>query len=139
MSEYEIELYKIIGEMIRERRQNLGITLDQLAADLGVTAKTVQRYETGERKVKINTVMEISKILNFDYNKFMADAKQRLSGETNHVSYYINEETAKIAQEIYDNKELKILFDASRNAKPEDLLIVADMIKKLKDRENYNN
>lgn len=132
MSEYELELYKIIGEMIRDRRQSLGITLEQLASDLGLTTKTIQRYETGERKIKINTVMEISKILNFDYNKFMADAKQRLSGECSQAPYYLDEESAKLAQEIYDNKDLRILMDASRKAKPEDLKFLIDMAKRFR-------
>ena len=30
--------------------------------------------------------------------------------------YYLNDETAKMAQEIFDNKELRMLFDAARDA-----------------------
>lgn len=50
--------------------------------------------------------------------------------------YYINEETAAMAQEIYENKELRVLFDAARNTKPEDLKIVRDMLLALKKKEN---
>lgn len=34
--------------------------------------------------------------------------------------YYINDETAAIAQDIFENKELRLLFDAARDAEPED-------------------
>lgn len=136
MSEYEIELYKIIGEMIRERRQSLGFTLDQLADRLSVTPKTIQRYEKGERKIKINTLIELSSILNFDYDRFMADARQRLSGEKNELPYYLNDETRQIAQEIFENKELRILFDATRKAKPDDLKLIIEMAKRFKN-DNY--
>ena len=46
--------------------------------------------------------------------------------------YYINEETKRIAQEIFDNKDLRILFDASRKAKPEDLKFIIEMAKRFK-------
>jgi transcriptional regulator with XRE-family HTH domain len=82
MSEYEVELYKIIGEMLREMRTQKGFTLDQIAEKLGVTSKTVQRYETGERKIKINTLIEMASILGFDYNIFMAAAKNKLVNNT---------------------------------------------------------
>lgn len=35
--------------------------------------------------------------------------------------YYINPETAAIAQDIFENKELRLLFDAARDAAPEEL------------------
>lgn len=80
MSEYEIGLYRIIGEMIREKRISRGFTLEQVAEELGFITKTLQRYETGERKIKINTILELSKILGFNYDMFMAEAKSRLAG-----------------------------------------------------------
>ena len=50
-------------------------------------------------------------------------------------NYYINPETAKIAQEIFENPEMRILFDASRNASPEDLRTVTEMMLALKRKE----
>lgn len=49
--------------------------------------------------------------------------------------YYLNPETAAIAQEIFDNPDLRLLFDASRNATPEDLRTVRDMMLALKRKE----
>ncbi len=37
-----------IGERIRARRKELGLSVPQIAAALGVSAATVYRYETGE-------------------------------------------------------------------------------------------
>lgn len=50
--------------------------------------------------------------------------------------YYLNEETAKVAQEMFENKELRVLFDAARDASPEDLKLVYDMLMALKRKEN---
>jgi transcriptional regulator with XRE-family HTH domain len=79
MSEYEVELYKIIGDMIREKRIAKGYTLDDIADKIGVTRKTVQRYETGERKIKISTLMELSEMLGFNYYEFIDQAKNKMA------------------------------------------------------------
>lgn len=50
-------------------------------------------------------------------------------------AYYINPETAKLAQEIHDDPELRILMDASRDLEPEDIKFVVDLVKKLKLKE----
>ena len=50
-------------------------------------------------------------------------------------SYYLNPETSKIAQQIYDSKELSLLFDAAKDAEPEDLQTVHSMLMALKRKE----
>ena len=50
-------------------------------------------------------------------------------------NYYINPETAKIAQEVFEDPELRILFDASRDLSPEDLQAVITMVKALQRKE----
>ena len=59
--------------------------------------------------------------------------------EMDQQSYYLNPETSKIAQEIYDNKELSLLFDAARDADPEDLQTVHSMLMALKRKEQGNS
>jgi transcriptional regulator with XRE-family HTH domain len=48
-------------------------------------------------------------------------------------TYYVNEETAKTAQEIFENKDLRILFDAAKDARPEDLKMAAEMLRRFKE------
>lgn len=119
MSEYEIGLYRIIGDMLREIRNTRKMTLEEVADKLNVTPKTLQRYETGARKIKISTIMELSDIMDFDYDEFMAAAKQKLAGTDNNLYandnttpyYVIDEETRKIAQEIFEDEDMKLLFN----------------------------
>lgn len=47
--------------------------------------------------------------------------------------YYVNEDVAQYAQEIANNKDLKMLFDAARDIKKEDMQLVYEMVKRLKD------
>ena len=39
------------GDELREKRQSLGMTQEQLAAELKVAANTVARWERGERSI----------------------------------------------------------------------------------------
>ena len=58
-----------------------------------------------------------------------------LMGSVDHVAddtYYLRPETVAAAQEIFDNPGLRILFDAARDSRPEDLMLVAEMLKRLK-------
>ena len=46
--------------------------------------------------------------------------------------YYLNPETARVAQELFENPKMRILFDAARDADQEDLQMAADMLYRLK-------
>lgn len=55
-----------------------------------------------------------------------------LTGEKE-PGYYLNPETAKIAQELFDDPNFRILFDAARDSKPEDLQAAANWLRRLKE------
>ena len=54
------------------------------------------------------------------------------TGEENEMGYYFDKETAEMAQEIFENKDLRLLFDAAKDASPEDLKTVQTMLLALK-------
>ncbi|HEX3025918.1 MAG TPA: helix-turn-helix transcriptional regulator [Clostridia bacterium] len=54
-----------IGNRIRERRESLGLTLEEIGTRLGVNRSTVKRYESGETKrIPISTIKKLASILN---------------------------------------------------------------------------
>lgn len=53
--------------------------------------------------------------------------------------YYINEETAEMAQALFENHDLRVLFDAAKDASPEDLKTTYDMLMALKRKERGEN
>lgn len=54
------------------------------------------------------------------------------SQDLKYSTYYTNPETARLAQEAYDDPEVHILLDAKKDLKPEDLKLVIDMVKRMK-------
>ena len=134
MSDYEKELYKIIGEMIREARISKGYTLEQVAEHLKLTPKTIQRYECGERKIKIGTIIDICDFFHIDYESFMSNAKSKLAGQDTSSTpvYYLNDDARELAEFMFKNPEYKVLFDASRKVKKEDIGFVKEMINRMR-------
>lgn len=56
-----------IGNRIKKRRIELGLTIQQVADDVGLNKSTIQRYENGKiEKVKIPVIRSISETLKVD-------------------------------------------------------------------------
>lgn len=53
-----------IGARIRAQRILQGLTLNELAEKIGVTAAALSRYELGQRKLSIEMIFRISDVLN---------------------------------------------------------------------------
>ena len=157
MSDYEVNFYKIIGFMLKEARIKSGFTLEQAGEKIGVTAKTIQRYEKGERKINLNNLMELTSLLGIEYTSFMSAAKRRLaeSGLSNtkgesiapHAAgdadlasepelYYMDDEARAIAQQVYEKPQLRMLFSASKNVSAEDLETVIALVNRMKKEDD---
>ena len=98
--------------------------------DLNTNQNPISRYETNEREPGIKELIKIADYFNVSVDYLMT-GKEKEGGE----KYYINDETASIAQEIFDNKELRLLFDAAKDAQPDDLQTVHQMLLALKRKE----
>nr|DAN00063.1 MAG TPA: Repressor protein CI [Caudoviricetes sp.] len=103
-------------------------TQSNLVNDLGYEKSTVSNWCSGTRVPKLDTIIDIAKYLHVDPGDLIIESETK-------PSYYFDEETAKKAQEIFENKELSLLFDAARDASPEDIQTVHTMLLALKKKE----
>ena len=126
----EKELTELI-EKIKLRRLELGLSYQELSDLTGINKSTLQRYETGFiKKVPINKVQIIAKALNVTTGYLMGWENNK-----ENQTYYLNPEAAKMAQEIYDNPQYKVLFDATKKLKPESIKEVMKFIDYQKAKE----
>lgn len=61
-----------IGKFICSTRKQLGMTQEQLGEHLGVTNKTVSRWETGKYMPDIDKLQDLSAILGISINELLA-------------------------------------------------------------------
>jgi transcriptional regulator with XRE-family HTH domain len=59
-----------VGERIRMRRAELGLTQEQLAQALNVSYQQVQKYETGANRISAGRIYEIARKLGVDIRYF---------------------------------------------------------------------
>lgn len=115
-----------IRDVIRNRRIELGLTMKEVADMVGVSEATISRWESGD-------------IANMRRNKIsaLANALQMppavIMGWEEPPTYYVNPDTAKMAQELFEDSDMRILFDAAKDSRPEDLKMAADLLKRLKE------
>lgn len=122
-----------IGENIKKRRKELGISAEYIAEQLGVSKTTVYRYECQDiLNMGIDKLEPLAKILQTTPAELMDWDGEK--DNTKEEQYYIDNEVQRIAQEIHDDQDLRILFSASRNLNKEDIKFVVDMVERLKGR-----
>lgn len=118
-----------IGTLLKNRRIDLGLTLKEIADAVGVSEATVSRWESGEiANMKRDKIAALAKVLSISPAAIMG-------WEETPQEYYIDPEAAALAQQIYEDKELRALFDAARDADPEALQAAQAMLKVLKRKE----
>ena len=83
MNENDLKLYKVMGGMLRDRRIEKDLTLEQVALGVNMTAKTIQRYEAGERKINISVLVKITDLLGLDYYDFSRQVQGKTFGTQN--------------------------------------------------------
>jgi transcriptional regulator with XRE-family HTH domain len=63
---------KEIGEVIKRRRRELGISQERLAEMLNVSCQQVQRYENGANKLNVENIQVLADLLNVPLTFFFS-------------------------------------------------------------------
>ena len=128
------ETNDIMALRIKALRKQKNLSQEQLADLLGLQKSAIAKYENGRViNIKRSTIAKMAKIFNCSPSYIMG-WNENENNEPNQ-SYYLNSKTSKIPQKIYDNKELSLLFDAAKDAEPEDLQALHGMLMALKRKE----
>lgn len=128
-----------LSKNIRYLRKRNNLSQDDLADKLGYKSyTTIQKWESGVSEPPFKALRAMAELFDCDVDD-MANVNLELkSSQDGTTAYYFDQETAETAQSIFENKELRILFDAARNASPEDIKTAADVLLALKRKEEYN-
>lgn len=119
--------YEIFEDLCKRK----GVKASEVARSTGVSTSTISAWKQGQYTPKSDKLQKIA-----DY--FGVSLEYLTTGETQD-GYYYDEETAKLAQEIYQNPELHMLFDATRDASASDLKAFYDMVLLMKRRERHED
>lgn len=120
---------KQIGNRIKNLRKNANLTLLDLANKVGLSEGNVQRYESGNiTNVSVAILEKFANALN-------TTTAELMGWEEEQEGYYNDPEVSALAEEARTNKDLKVLFSASKNLSKENMQKALDFIKFLKSQE----
>ena len=118
-----------IGDNIKKWREHRNLKQSELAEMLGVSDKTVSSWEINRTEPKMGMVEKISSALHCKKTDIIG------IDDVSDEPYYLNDETREIAQEVFENPELRSLFHVARGIPPERLKAHIEFMKNLKDQE----
>lgn len=122
--------YEAFEKLCKER----GVTPYRVAKETGVTTATLSSWKTGKYTPKSEKLQKLADYFGVNVDVFSdRDVQTLVQADT----YYYNKETLEMAQALFKNKELRLLFDATKDIDSTDLYLVYDLVKRMK-RTNKN-
>lgn len=128
-------------ENIKDRRLKLGLTQTQLAEKLGYADKSmIAKIEKGQVDLSQSKIVAFAEALCTTPGELMGWEDDDLRKYNFHLfgsdidegqPYYLDPEVAELAQQLYERPEMRVLFDASKDATAEDVQMAADLLNRL--------
>ncbi len=144
----------IDGNRLKALREKKGVTPGEVARYLGITRPAYLKYENGQTRhprkldelavyfcVSVDYLLGNTEYIHGNHNKIFGNHTPINSGrqdspqQEEESSYYHDPEVAQIAQELKENPDLHVLFDASRGLKKESIEEVRKFIEYQKAKE----
>lgn len=120
-------------EIIKKLCRDRGVSIAKLERDLGIgngtITKSTSNYMRSDRLQAIADYFGVT----MEYLMTGEDPEQTSSDGK---KYYFDDDAAELADFAHKNPEYKVLFDASRKLKPEDINFVLEMIKRTSNNDD---
>ena len=103
-------------EVFEHLLQKFGVTTAEVCKATGIGQSTMSNWKSRRNMISGKNAQLIADYFGVSVDYLMT-GREKEGGE----EYYLNDETREIAQEIFENPDLKSLFDMSRKMPPERL------------------
>lgn len=122
-----LDLYKNIKKYRIKRK----LSQADLAKLTGYTDRSsIAKIEKGDVDLPQSKIMLFADALGVDAGTLMGN-----DGLDSSPGYYFDDETARMAQELYDDPDQRWLFRNTRNMPPEDMAAIKSMVEALRRKE----
>lgn len=111
-------------------RDEKGLKDSDVCKGAGIPQGTMSDWKKGRYDLKTDKIAKIAAFLDVPIEAIVG-TQAKADG------YYVYGDTAKIAQKVFDDPNLRILFDAAADASQDDIRMAADLLARLK-RTNHD-
>ena len=122
---------KIFSDNLTRLLRDRNKTQLEVANAIGVSPQTFNTWTQGIAIPRMGKLQLLADYFRIEKTALI-DKPKDISVKESSPAYYTNPETAKVAQEIFDNSSLRLLFDAAKDSTPEQLHLAAEMLKQFK-------
>lgn len=127
------EIYKkIFSKNLNHYMEINQKTQTDIINDLGFNKSAVSTWCNGTRLPRMDKVEALAKYFGINRSDLI---EEKDNAETSDEPYYLNDETRQIAQEAFENPELRTLFHVARDIPSERLKAHIEFMKSLKAQE----
>lgn len=106
--------YQIFQELCEKH----GVRPGTVSRATGIATSTLTSWKKGRYTPKADKLQKIAAYFNVPVDVFYSsEPKGKISGHKD--EYYQDEETARLAQEMFEDSDMRVLFDMKKNMTPE--------------------
>lgn len=116
-------------ELVKQICKDRKISIAKLERDCDFSNGYISKMK--KEHFPVDKAQKLSEYLGIDINALIG-IEDVLKNNSEGV-HYIDAETAEIAQKVYENPELRVLFQAAVNSKTEDIQMATDLLKRFKE------
>lgn len=120
-------MWEIFERLCAER----GVSVYTVAKETGIPQSTLSNWKTRRNIIGVERGQKIA--------DFFGVSLEYLMTGRDPDGYYENDETARIAQEIHDNRELRVLFSAAKDVPPKMVKALYEVLLIMKRAEEGEN
>ena len=120
------EMKLAFARNLKELMDSYSCNQEDIAKICGVSQQTVSDWLTGKKYPRMDKVQAILDRFNVPMTALVNDGKE--------PSYYLDPETARLAQAAANDPDMRLLLDAKRDLPPEDMKMIIDLAKRLLNR-----
>ena len=123
-------MYDIFKKLCSER----GVTPYRVCKETGLTTSTISNWKAGRYTPKADKMQKIADFFGVSIEFLMGNEEKQESS-----IYFKNEDTANLAQEMFEDEDMCSLFDMKRNMPPERFKAHMEFMKNLYKQEKGEN
>ena len=110
-----------------EIRDARGLKDSHVAAATGIGRSTFSDWKSGRSIPKSEKIKKIAKVLKVSPDYLIGEIENEPSTD---IPYYVDDDAREFMEFMLNNPQYKVLFDASRKVKVEDIEFVKEMIER---------
>ena len=123
-------MYTIFEKLMQDK----GLKLKDVSSATGIGLSTFTDWRAGRYTPKIDKLEKIASFLNVSVEYLTTGIDTEKESDSG-KKYYFSDATAEAAQKMFENKELRVLFDVQQDMDAEDLKALYNMALALKRKE----